>query len=289
MVQGSTTSRSFQLVKASVSITLLLMLITATATYADRRGTAKRRGAPPPRTSSSVSAPYQQAQPSIPRRLLPPAGLGSAANVPSGFYRQLNAPSPTHQGGGGVVAPNVVYVYPYPSYDVAPVGLDNSSSPSRSNNPNQPIYVTAPPNTPQAQPIYVTRDDPAATGGRQNPQPVYIVDRPDPRAATPRRQAEPEPPPAPQKPPTPKKASPVTFNIQPVDAVAYLDDDRLGSGESLAALLEGLVLDPGVHVLEITHPQFKTQRLVFGVSSGEPMEVIVDLAAATPQRRSRVR
>lgn len=280
MVRVPTASAPFSRHSKAVLSMSLLLLFVATTLYADRRGTGKRRGAPPPRTSVSVTTPHQ---PTIPRRLLPPAGLGSAANVPSGFYRKLDAPQPRHGGGGGGGVPNVVYVYPFPGYNVAPIGFDNSSSPSRATNPNEPVYAEPPRPQPQPQPIFVTRERPADADAGQAPQPVYIVERPE---ASPPQSVEAAPPAAP---PTPKKASPVAFDIQPADAVAYLDDDRLGDGESLATLLDGLVLEPGVHVLEVSHPDYKTQRLVFGVGSGEPMEVVVDLAAKTPQRRSRVR
>ena len=117
-----------------------LLLFSAAATFADRRGTGKRRGSQV-RTSTSVAPPHRPPQAQIPRRLLPPAGLGSAANVGPNFYRQMDAPAPTH--GGGIVVPNVVYVYPpYVPYNTAPPVLDNANNPSSGVNPGAPTYGT---------------------------------------------------------------------------------------------------------------------------------------------------
>lgn len=276
-----------------VAVCLGLLVLGAAASEADRRGTGKRRGSQPPRTTTSVTAPTQIVQPSIPRSLLPPAGMGSAANVGPGFYRQMNAPPPSH--GGGVKIPNVVYVYPYLPYNVAPPVVDSSASPSQAINPNEPVYDSAPP-AQDRQPIYIERRTSNNDGPRQTPQPVYIVERPattstggatPPSASLPAAPAPTPPPPA--APPKPKVASAVVFAIQPEDSKVYLDDDLMGTAESVNGRSEGWVLEPGVHVLEVVHPQHKTQRLVFGVGSGEPMEVIVDLSATTPQRRSRIR
>ncbi len=265
---------------------------------ADQRGTGKRRGLSDARTSTTTQGPPA----SIPRRLLPPAGLGSAANVAPGFYRQLDAPAVPIGGSimthGGLV-PNVVYVYPHQAYEVAPPRLDSSSAPSRAVDPNDvdpnDIAPGAPPQQAAGEPIYITRQELEEVRERHAPRPVYIVDGPAP-ANPPPAPAAAAPPAAagaaPQLPPVaavPKQASPVTFSVQPADAKVFLDDDHLGSGGSLGTLGDGLVIGPGVHVLQVTHPDFKTQRLVFGVGSGEPMEVIVDLTADTPQRRSRIR
>lgn len=276
----------------TVRLTLLslgLLLLSVAAAFADRRGTGKRRGNQV-RSSTSVTAPHQLPQAQIPRRLLPPAGLGSAANVGPNFYRQLDAPA----HGGGV--PNVVYVYPqYVPYNTAPPVLDNSGTSSSGVDPNNPIYVTAPPN-PVPQPIYVERESSSTDGARsrgQAPQPVYIVERPSSGSTAAPAPAPPTPaPPAPvvpPAPPRPKVASAVVFSIQPADAEVFLDNDSMGSASEVNGRQDGWVLDPGVHVLEVVHPQHKTQRLVFGVGSGEPMEVLVDLGASTPQRRSRIR
>jgi hypothetical protein len=48
-------------------------------------------------------------------------------------------------------------------------------------------------------------------------------------------------------------------------------------------------LRPGVYVLEVTHPDHRFQRLVFGVQAEEPLEVVVDLTAERVGRRSRIR
>lgn len=282
-----------------ISCALFGALVGSSSLEADQRGVGQRRGLSESRASTTTPGP----PPSIPRRLLPPAGLGSAANVPSGFYRQLDAPAVATGGAilthGGLV-PNVVYVYPHhPLHGlaVAPPQLDTSSTPSRAVNPQEVDYER-PARGASGEPIYITRQELEEVRERHAPRPVYIVEGPEsagPPAvpAAPPAAAPPAPTvTAPQLPPVPalpKQASTVNFAIQPADAEVYLDDDHLGSGASLSASSEGLTLGPGVHVLQVTHPDFKTQRLVFGVGSGDPMEVIVDLAADTPQRRSRIR
>jgi len=48
-------------------------------------------------------------------------------------------------------------------------------------------------------------------------------------------------------------------------------------------------LPPGVYVLEVTHPDFQSQRLVFGVDAEDSVHVVVDLTTDRPNRRTRVR
>ena len=270
---------------------MLGTLVAPSSLDADQRGSAKRRGASEARTSTSTP------QASIPRSLLPPAGLGSAANVPPGFYRQLDAPA-VNLGGvvthGGVIThgglvPNIVYVYPGPTYDVAPPQVDTASTPSRAVDPYDDRTVSANPRQEPSEPIYITRQELEEVRERHTPRPVYIVDDPAADSPSTSHQAQPSAATVPAAPVAPKQASAVTFAILPPDASVVLDDDSIGDGNALGGLSDGLMIDPGVHVLEVSHPDYKTQRLVFGVGSGEPMEVIVDLAADTPQRRSRIR
>ncbi len=80
----------------------------------------------------------------------------------------------------------------------------------------------------------------------------------------------------------------MTFEITPPAAKVYLDDDLLGTGAELGGR-PATILRPGVYVLEVTHPDHRFQRLVFGVRPAEPMEVVVDLTAERVGRRSRIR
>ncbi len=191
-----------------------------------------------------------------PRRLVPPAGLGSAANVRPGFYQQLNAPR-RHSGGGNVgVVP--VYVYLQPALAPAPVPAPAPAP--------QPIYIVSPSEAPAV------------------PQPVA----PQPAAPTP---PVPAPEPVVAKPPTPRSTEPgaVEFSVHPADARVYLDDDYLGTGAEIATIENGHSFAPGVHVLEVTHPEYRPQRLVFGVQSEEQTHVVIDLATDRVGRRSRIK
>ncbi len=183
-------------------------------------------------------------------RLVSP--LGSAANVRPGFYNhQLSAPHPGHSAP--IYVPQVIYVETPVYSPPAPVLEPPLPAP-------QPIYVVSPPPAPQPSPRRAAPPDPVAT-----PRPV--------------------------SPPAPKPTGPgqVRFSIEPPDAEVYLDDDYLGTGADLAIREEALVLSPKVYVLEVSHPDHRPQRLVFGINSEDPKEVLIDLTADRVGRRSRVR
>ena len=213
---------------------------------------------PAPRPSAR-----RQARPH--RNLIPPGGLGSAANVRPGFYQQLNAPR--HRGHGGHhrrVVP--VYVYPtyYPEtyYPPAPVY-------------SEPVY---------SEPVYSEPEPREAPASTQ----VYIVTPPvvaNPQVVPPPVAAVPPTPPAPRS----TEPGEVKFSVLPADARVYFDDDYLGTGAELAALEEPPTFPPGVHVLEVTHPDYRSQRLVFGVSGSDPAHVLIDLSIDRVGRRTRVR
>lgn len=235
-------------------------------------------------TSSGVSnqrgshgSPAPRQQP--PSRLLPPAGLGSAANAPPGFYsRNLSVPEagPAHHRG-----PAPAYVpYPYPIYVLPP---ELAVSPSQ---------VIAP-SAQDVQRISAPRYAPPEGGRRMTlppaSQPVIVIQQP---AAAPRQPARTPPPPrepAPPPPPRSKEPAAVSFSIAPAEARVYLDDELLGTGTELNGSRQAMMLRPGVHVLEVEHPDYRLQRLVFGVQAEEPMEVAIDLTAERVGRRSRIR
>jgi hypothetical protein len=139
----------------------------------------------------------------------------------------------------------------------------------------QPIY--SPPPAPEAERVVVVNNVTV------NPPPVVerIVVR---EAPAPREKPEPEPPRAP-KPTAPQR---VLFEIQPADAHIKLDGRTLGTAAEIRSREEPFQLAPGVYILQVEHPKFKAQRLVFGVSA-ELVRVEVDLTSEEPSLRARVR
>ncbi len=114
---------------------------------------------------------------------------------------------------------------------------------------------------------------------------VYIVQPPPPVPAP--APAAPSPPAAPE-PPASKDPGKVAFAVHPGDAKVYLDDRLLGDGRSLVDK-GSLKLSPGVYVLEVEHPRYEAQRLIFGVTANETTQVAIDLTSERGRRRSRVR
>ena len=252
-------------------VALLLGLAALLATAAveaqhNRRGPGASEGAA--RTTRSVPGTFHQPN----RYLLPPAGLGSAANAPPGFYRQLDSPRATHRPRGGgrrapvyVPVPYVVYVEP-PALAVSPVQYE--APPPRD---IAPRYAETPPQAPAPQPVYIVQPSPS------------------PAAAPPVRQSAPRE--SVSSPAEPKNRDPVEvrFSIRPAAASVYLDDEPIGTGDELMSRETAMRLRPGVHVLEVVHPEYPTQRLVFGASSADPIEVQIDLTTERAGRRSRIR
>ncbi len=267
----------------SITATLLAWLVAfalAGGVLADHgangRSTASS-GVSNQRGSHSRPAPRQQP----PSRLLPPAGLGSAANAPPGFYsRNLSVPEvgPSHRHG-----PVPVYVpYPYPVYVLPP---ELAVSPSQVIAPSaQDVQrISAPRYAPRGAARRVTAP-PART------QPVIVIQQPaaapqPARIPAPTRERAPSPPPEPRS----REPAAVRFSIAPPEARVYLDDELLGTGAELNGRRLAMMLRPGVYVLEVAHPDYRLQRLVFGVQAEEPMEVAIDLTAERIGRRSRIR
>ncbi len=65
--------------------------------------------------------------------------------------------------------------------------------------------------------------------------------------------------------------------VQPLDASIYLDGRLLGSGQELADLHAGLIVDPGAHSLDMVRPGYEAQRLDFEVESGQTVSLQVTL------------
>jgi len=123
------------------------------------------------------------------------------------------------------------------------------------------------------------------------PQPVVVVVQ-APASAP----AAPSPPPAPKPlthPTTPEPAREETRGpgkidllVEPADAVVHFDGRRLGTAAEIAELGGQLEVSSGVHVLEVTHPDYKAERMVFGVKAGGGVRVEVDLEGRRLTRRS---
>jgi hypothetical protein len=133
---------------------------------------------------------------------------------------------------------------------------------------------------PEPQPVTVINNVTVNT-----PPPVVerVVVREDP-PPRPAYRPEPEEPRAPR----PTAPQPVLFQILPTDAQVKLDGRRLGSGAELGSRQEPVELEPGVYILQVDHPVYKSQRLVFGVSADQ-VRVDVDLTSEDPSLRVRVR
>lgn len=123
------------------------------------------------------------------------------------------------------------------------------------------------------------------------PPQVFIVQPPPAQAPPP----PPPPPPAPVQlapppPPEPVSNEPgdILLSVLPAGASIHLNDRFLGTGESLAAGGGTLTVRPGVYVLEIDHPDYSPQRLVFSVQPERSVRVRIDLTADRPSRRAQV-
>lgn len=71
----------------------------------------------------------------------------------------------------------------------------------------------------------------------------------------------------------------VRLSVVPADASVYLDGRLLGSGEELARLHAGLVVEAGNHLIEVVRPGYATEQLEFAVEAGDEVELEVLLKA----------
>jgi hypothetical protein len=69
----------------------------------------------------------------------------------------------------------------------------------------------------------------------------------------------------------------IRIAVEPNDASVYLDGRFLGTGEELARLHGGLMLDAGEHLLEVVHPDYLPDRVSFRAKAGEEIELRVSL------------
>lgn len=139
----------------------------------------------------------------------------------------------------------------------------------------------------QQAPVQYVEPEPEPAPPPQVTQ-VYVVQPPPAPAAAPAPAPAAPSPPAVPPPPASKDPGKVDFSVQPDDAKVYLDDRFLGDGRKLAE--QGpLKLPRGVYVLEVEHPRYESQRLIFDVTANETTRVSIDLASERGRRRSRVR
>ncbi len=65
--------------------------------------------------------------------------------------------------------------------------------------------------------------------------------------------------------------------VEPADAVVYLDGRLLGSGAELASLHSALIVDPGAHRLEAIRPGYVTEVRAFEAARGEDVSLRIVL------------
>lgn len=65
--------------------------------------------------------------------------------------------------------------------------------------------------------------------------------------------------------------------VEPADASVYLDGRFLGTGKELSALHSGLLVQEGMHTLEVVRPGYRAERLELTVSADEEAEIAVIL------------
>jgi hypothetical protein len=205
--------------------------------------------------STSYRPPHRRAAEAPPdnRRLISP--MGSAAGVTPGYYQR-------NMGWNGPpleYAPVLTPAIPFVMY----VG--------------QPLFPPEPQSVTVINNVTVNTPPPVV-------ERVVVREEPPPRRQAPPPRVEPEPPPAPK----PTAPQPVVFQIVPKDAQVKLDGRKLGTAAELGSREAPFELEPGVYILQVEHPTYKSQRLVFGVSA-ERVRVDVDLTAEDASLRARVR
>lgn len=225
------------------------------------RGTTIRRGTASPGTpAASTAAPRSTSSSSV----------GAYRGI--GHYRGAGAtPDRSGQAQGWPVRP------PYFP------GLDHDTTSIRTWSGDGAHVVYVP------QPVYVIQDtQPQVVVVEQSPPPppVVVVVQAPPAAAPPVPVAPPSD--AERAPPRPPAtAGSAIFTVVPTDAAVYLDDRFLGTGSDLAGSAAVITLAPGVHMIEVSHPDHTIERLVFGVD-GKRLHITVDLTQTRPSRRIRL-
>lgn len=220
-----------------------------------------------PGTVSRTQQKYYRIQPPYASKTQP---FQTNPNYPSG---QPIDPSTLPNIGAfrylNVLPQPVVYL---PSGTVYHSPADVLRAESQPITPPQPVATT-----PAGAPIYIVVQPPPAPVASP-PQPSPAAPRTTPLPAAPRA-AEPKPPQGPGG---------LRFEVQPADARVFLDDRLLGEGAAISGRAQALELDAGVYMLEVSHPDHRSERLFFGVYADREVRVEVDLTRADGRRRSWV-
>ena len=76
-----------------------------------------------------------------------------------------------------------------------------------------------------------------------------------------------------------RRGSPVRLRLQvtPTDASVYLDGRFVGTGGELARLRSGLIVDAGVHHLEVVRPDYGAEQTTVELQEGEEVTIRVEL------------
>ena len=69
----------------------------------------------------------------------------------------------------------------------------------------------------------------------------------------------------------------LVLSIEPGDASVYLDGRFLGTAEELSRLHAGLVVNPGLHTLEVVRPGFRAQRTEVVIDEDVETAISVEL------------
>lgn len=70
------------------------------------------------------------------------------------------------------------------------------------------------------------------------------------------------------------------LTIEPRDASVYLDGRFLGTGDELADLRSGLMVNAGEHQLSVVRPSYESEELTVDVAAGEDLELAIRLRRA---------
>jgi len=70
------------------------------------------------------------------------------------------------------------------------------------------------------------------------------------------------------------------LTIEPRDASVYLDGRFLGTGDELADLRSGLMVNAGEHQLSVVRPSYESEELTVDVAAGEDLELAIRLRHA---------